>query len=66
MFSHVAKMASFLLLISLTATHYWPLHKLDIKNVFLHGILDEEIYMEQYPGVVTKGESGKVCDGDPE
>ena len=40
---------------------HWPLYQLDIKKVFLHGDLEEEIYMEQPLGFVAKGESGLVC-----
>ena len=61
MFSPVAKLTSVRLLISLAATHNWPLHQLDIKNAFLHGDLQEEVYMEQPPGFVAQGEYGKVC-----
>ena len=60
-FSHVAKMTSVRLFISLVATHNWDLHQLDIKNVFLHGNLQEEVYMEQPLGFVAQGEIEKVC-----
>lgn len=33
-------------LLSLAANLEWSLHKLDVKNVFLHGDLEEEVYME--------------------
>ncbi|CAH9073771.1 unnamed protein product [Cuscuta epithymum] len=60
-FSPVAKLTSVRLLISLAATHDWQLHQLDIKNAFLHGDLQEEVYIEQPPGFVAQGEYGKVC-----
>jgi len=60
-FSPVAKLTSVRLFISLAASKHWPLHQLDIKNAFLHGDLNEEVYMEQPPGFVAQGEYGKVC-----
>ena len=60
-FSPVAKLTSIRLFISLAATHGWDLHQLDIKNVFLHGDLAEEVYMEQPPRFVAQGEIGRVC-----
>jgi len=37
----------------MAAMRHWPLHQLDIKNVFFHGDLEEEIYMEQPLGFVA-------------
>ena len=54
-FSSVAKMTSVQLFISLAATYNWDLHQLDIKNVFLHDDLQEEVYMEQPPGLLLRG-----------
>ena len=39
----------------------WSLFQLDIKNVFLHGDLAEEAYIDQSPGFVAQEESGLVC-----
>ena len=52
-FSPVAKMTSVRLFIFLAATHNWDLYQLDIKNAFLHGDLQEEVYMEQLPRFVA-------------
>ena len=60
-FSPVAKMTSVRLFISLAASYNWEYHQLDIKNVFLHGNLQEEVYMKQPPGFVAQGEIGTVC-----
>ena len=60
-FSPVAKMTSVWIFISLAATHNLDLYQLDIKNAFLHGDLQEEVYMEQPSGFVAWGEIGKVC-----
>ena len=57
-FSPISKLTFIRLFISL-ATHGWDLHQLDIKNVFLHGDLVEEVYMEQPPGFVAHGEIGR-------
>uniref|UniRef100_A0A2N9IAH8 Integrase catalytic domain-containing protein n=1 Tax=Fagus sylvatica TaxID=28930 RepID=A0A2N9IAH8_FAGSY len=61
-FAPVAKLTSVRLLVSLAASHSWPLHQLDVKNAFLHGNLLETIYMDPPPGFQAEGEyAGKVC-----
>jgi len=54
-FSLVAKLTSVRILVSLAATHHWLLHQLDIKNAFLNGVFDEEVYMEQLLDFVALG-----------
>src|ERR1051325_4387713 len=53
-------MASVRLLLAIAAIRHWPLHQLDIKNAFLHGDLEEEVYMEQPPGFVAQEESSNM------
>ena len=61
-FSPVAKMASVRLFIAMAALQQWPFYQLDVKNSFLNGDLQKEIYMEQPLGFVAQGESsGLVC-----
>lgn len=61
-FAPVAKLTTVRLIISLAAEYSWPLHQLDVKNAFLHGDLDEIIYMDTPPGFRGEGEyAGKVC-----
>ena len=60
-FSPIAKIAYVRLLLSMAAMCSWPLFQLNIKNVFLHGDLTEEVCMEQPPGFVAQGEFGSVC-----
>ena len=48
------------ILLSLVAHYNWELLHYDVKNAFLHGDLDGEIYMNIPPG--SEGNTGnKVC-----
>ena len=51
-FSLVAKIDSIRLTISIAVAQGWEVHQMDVKNVFLHGDLSEEIYMEQPHGFI--------------
>jgi len=54
-FSPVAKMASVHLFIAMTTLQRWFFYQLDVRNVFLNGELQEEIYMEQPLGFFARG-----------
>lgn len=49
-FSLVVKPATIRLLLSLGVSNNWHIIQLDISNAFLHGHLDEVVYMSQPPG----------------
>ncbi|RDX98154.1 hypothetical protein CR513_18963, partial [Mucuna pruriens] len=55
----IAKMNTIRVIISLAAHFGWNLQQFDVKNVFLHGELEEEIYMEIPPGFYSHNEKNK-------
>lgn len=59
-FSPVAKLNTIRVLLSLAANLEWPLHQFDVKNAFLHGDLNEEVYMDVPPGSASS-QKGIVC-----
>ena len=59
-FSHVAKLTSIRVLMSLDATFDLEIEKMDMKTTFLCGDLGEEIYINQLEGFIIKGKEELV------
>lgn len=60
-FSPIVKQATIRVILSLAVHFNWPLQQLDVTNAFLHGILQETIYMTQPPGFVDSHFPYGVC-----
>ena len=57
----VAKMNTIRVILSLAANHGWELQQFDVKNAFLYGELEEEIYMDMPPGYGRNVTTNTVC-----
>ncbi|KAL6344420.1 hypothetical protein AAG906_039676 [Vitis piasezkii] len=60
-FSPMVKMSSIRVVLGLATSMNLEIKQLNVKTVFLHGDLDEEIYMEQPKGFTIKGKEHLVC-----
>jgi hypothetical protein len=59
--SLVAKLTSIRFILSFVAAFDFEVEQMDVKTTFLHGDLEEEIYMKQPEGFVVKGKKELVC-----
>ncbi|KAK8957035.1 hypothetical protein KSP39_PZI000307 [Platanthera zijinensis] len=60
-FSPVVKMSSIRVVLGLAARLDLEVEQMDVKTAFLHGDLEEELYMEQPDGYCMRGKEGYVC-----
>ena len=52
-FAPVARMDSIRMVLAIVASKSWEVHHMDVKSAFLHGDLEEEIYMKQPEGFIN-------------
>jgi hypothetical protein len=58
--SPVVKSTTIRLMLSLDVSHGWVIQQIDIQNAFLHGFLDEEVYMKQSPSFEGSSHLGYI------
>jgi hypothetical protein len=63
-FSPVVKMATIRIILSIAVLKQWCLRQLDVQNMFLYGVLKEDVYMKQPPGYIDQARPTYVCKLD--
>ena len=60
-FSPVVKPMTVHTVLTLSLSHQWPIHQLDVKNAFLHGTLTKTVYCMQPIGFADSSFPDHVC-----
>jgi hypothetical protein len=60
-FTPVARYTSIKTIISLASVLGWKLHQMGVKNAFLSGQVEEEVYIEQPQGFMVHRKESHVC-----
>ena len=60
-FSPIVRYSSIRVMLTMVALFDLELEQLDVKTAFLHGELEEQIYMHQPEGFVIQGKEDHVC-----
>jgi hypothetical protein len=60
-FTPITRYSSIRSILPLSAQTGWCIHQMDVKTVFLNGIIEEEVYIEQPEGFETFDRESHVC-----
>ncbi|WVZ72600.1 hypothetical protein U9M48_021033 [Paspalum notatum var. saurae] len=63
-FSPIVKIATIRLILSVAVLNGWELRQLDVHNAFLHGIIEEEVFIRQPRGSEDPKQPHLVCKLD--
>ena len=59
-YAPVARIETVRMIVALAAQQSWNIFQMDVKSAFLHGELNEDVYVEQPKGYEIKGSEDKV------